>query len=180
MQTKDIELNRAIASYAPTWGHDATALAHLVLYQTGQAGPTVNNELLERTIVLAQEALDETSIDEPEPEPQATSWITFPSDRMLAARIRKALDRQYDFSGRGVCTLGQRLQELELIRRSWYVQRYARHKRNGCHAELKHPRTEYTVWYMADTGYELGVDVPKIVYDALFDLPKIDGMGRPQ
>ena len=178
--TTNEELKIAIDAYAPEWTGDATSLAHTVLYRAGLTGPTVNTDLLNRTVLLAQHAMIQAALDKPAETPAPTvPNITFPDDPMRAGRLRKALDRQYNYSERGICTLGQRLTELDLTRRSWYVQLYARHKRNGCYATLKKPRTDYTVWYTNADGNESGYDVPKIVFDALTDLPIQDPFGQP-
>ena len=176
LATRDVELNRVFASLAPTWTGDAVSLAHLALYQTGQAGPTVNIELLEHATVLAREALSErVTQNEPEPDP-APPGLTWPTSPMQAGRLRKSLARQYRRNDR-VATLGQFLSEIQPAYRREHIRKYARHKRNGCNAELSTPKHEYSIWYF-DAGREIGLDVPKIVFDALTDIPLRDALGR--
>lgn len=171
MHTADIELNCIIWPLAKTWTRDATSLAYLALFQSGQApSPTVDTELLERAVTLAEEALDEARETEtPEPAPRTT--FTMPMDPKLVGRTLKALARQCRWPDGRTMILGERLAETALVRKSEYVRRYARKKRNGCYAELSTPKHEYTVWYLDENGRESGYDVPKIVYDALPDLP---------
>ena len=98
--------------------------------------------------------------------------ITYPDNLMQAGRLRKALNEQYNFSV-GVRTLGERLAEIKPLYRHHYIRHYSPHKRNGCNALYDPPHHEYSVWYAQD-GQELGLDVPKIVFDAL-DLPTKEG-----
>jgi hypothetical protein len=88
---------------------------------------------------------------------------------MEQGRLDKALNRVYRFSC-STMSLGAFLDSKDLTRRSAYVRHYARKKRDCEYKKLANPKTEYTVWYL-ENGRELGMDVPKIVYDALVDLP---------
>ena len=91
-----------------------------------------------------------------------------PSDPMQAGRLRKALAKQYRFSDGVICSLGARILTRHLIRRSHYIRHYARKKRQGEYKRLSNPAHEYTVWHQEQAdGPELGLSVPKIVFDAL-------------
>lgn len=89
-----------------------------------------------------------------------------PLDKANAARLAGALGRRYRFGGRGIMTLGEFLVSTDLLHRHCYVRHYARHKRDGCYAELSTPAHEYSVWYLDENGRELGMDIPKMVYDS--------------
>jgi len=89
-----------------------------------------------------------------------------PSDRMQAGRLKSALAKVYNFSGT-VCTLGERIIAIRPVRRSHYIRHYATKKRDGCNALLKTSQHQYTLWYYGPGMCESGIDVPKIVYDAL-------------
>jgi len=92
-------------------------------------------------------------------------------DRANAARLKAALAKRYRFT-EGIMTLGQFLAGKHLCYRSHYIRHYARHKRQGCYAKLATPAHEYSVRYETDDGHELGMDVPKLVYDSYSDLPE--------
>jgi len=96
--------------------------------------------------------------------------LVVPSDKMQAGRLRKALEKQYNFNGT-ICSLGARIIAMHPIRRSHYIRHYATKKRNGCYARLTNPKHEYTIWYLGPGIRESGIDVPKIVFDALPHLP---------
>lgn len=80
------------------------------------------------------------------------------------ARRQKALNRLYNFSG-SIMTLGEYINSKTIVRKSEYVRTHETHRRELEYKELSKPKTEYTLWYM-DNGRELGIDVPKLVYDA--------------
>jgi hypothetical protein len=88
-----------------------------------------------------------------------------PRDR---GRLDKALDRRFSFWLDGIMSLRLWLyiHEAELTHKSRHERKYATKKRRGCYAELKRPKTEYTVW----AGDQNGVQIAKIVWDVL-DLP---------
>ena len=86
-------------------------------------------------------------------------------ERMNIGKLKKCLDREYRFSS-GVMTLGQHFELYPPIYKTLKYQKYASKKRNGCYAELKTPKPIYTLWKEND----LGIDVPKMVFD-YFDVP---------
>lgn len=85
---------------------------------------------------------------------------------MQMGRLNKALNRRYSFD-RGVMTLRRWLETSDLTHKTHTIRRFALHKTQGSYNKLKTPKHEYTVW-QGDSG----LLVPKIVYDALTDLPE--------
>lgn len=81
------------------------------------------------------------------------------------ARLDKCLDRQYNFDGE-VMTLRDYLTSAPLTHKTTYTRTRSTRKTNGQYPKLKRPVTTHTAW----VG-ESGVEVPKLVYDAL-DLPQ--------
>lgn len=77
-------------------------------------------------------------------------------------RLRKCLSREYRFEDLGVMSLGLFLQKRPPETKGTYTREYANIKRNGCYAKLAKPKTTYSVWWGKS-----GMDVPKIVWDAL-------------
>ena len=89
---------------------------------------------------------------------------------MQRGRLDKALGRVFRFSS-GIMSLGEYLEEQTLIGKSAYTRHYALKKgRNLCYDKLAKPKTHHTALYMKD-GREWGIEIPKIVYDALVNLP---------
>ena len=175
--TTNEELKRALTAFAPEWDGDATSLAHTVLYRAGLTGPTVNTDLLNRTVLLAQHAMIQAALDKPAETPAPTvPNITFPDDPMRAGRLRKVLDKLYRYDDR-VATLEAFLSEIKPTHRRDHLRKYARRKRQGCYAELTTPKHEYSVWYWNGKA-EVGFEIPKIVFDALTTLPIRDPLGR--
>lgn len=80
-------------------------------------------------------------------------------------RLNKCLDRRYRFDS-GTMSLHQWLQSQELTHKTQHTREYALYKRNGCHKKLKEPKTHYSV-YVGESG----IEIPKIVWDAL-NLPE--------
>lgn len=80
------------------------------------------------------------------------------------ARRQKALNRLFNFDGK-IMTLGQYINSKTIVRKSEYTRTHENHKRDCMYRELAQPKKEYTLWYM-DNGRELGIDVPKLVYDS--------------
>jgi hypothetical protein len=78
------------------------------------------------------------------------------------ARLQKALNKKYNFSGT-ISTLGNYILSQEWTHKTATIQEYANKKRNGCYAKLKTPKTNFTIW-REDGG---GILVPKIVWDTL-------------
>ena len=95
-----------------------------------------------------------------------TSFVV-PSDPMQAGRLRKALAKVYRFSDGTTCTLGARILACRPVRKSHYIRHYARKKRQGEYKRLSAPAHEFTLWYSGLDSRESGIDVPKIVFDAL-------------
>jgi len=160
---------------------DPVWLAHQALHDLGD-GPIVRIDRVEHATAIARLALEMLAKAKPtEPGTTPTQQAvlgdavpigpkyTVPFDRKSLGRLLKVLEKRYSFDGH-VMTLRERLQELDLTRRSEYIRRYASKKRNGYNAELASPKHEYTVWYQSGER-ERGIDVPKIVYDALQGLP---------
>lgn len=177
----DYKLIEAICQLAPTWTGGAEQFAHWALHKAGlSTGPTVKTALVEHATTFTQAALEardrkpETSASvqsRGKPTPTAPACLTVPADPMQAGRLHKVLAHVYRF-GTGVMSLGEFLESIEPTRRSEYVRRYARKKRNGYNKKLATPKHEYRVWYQDENGQEAGIDVPKVVYDALpADLP---------
>lgn len=77
----------------------------------------------------------------------------------------KALNRLFNFDGK-IMTLGQYIASKTIVRKSVYVRTHEYHKRDGCYRELTTPKSEYTLWYISESGQELGIDVPKLVYES--------------
>ena len=98
--------------------------------------------------------------------------IRMPDGPMERGRLEKALGRQYNWAdfGAGVMTLGAFLRARKPVLKSYSWREYASKKREGVYKRLATPKAEYTVWFDADRKGG-GIDVPKIVYDAL-DLPE--------
>jgi len=78
-------------------------------------------------------------------------------------RLEKCLLHKHIFNS-GITTLGQWLENHrgELTHKSKQERVYSSKKRKGCYEELAKPVTEYTVWIG-----RTGIDVPKMVYDAI-------------
>ncbi|MBN2003926.1 MAG: hypothetical protein JXA21_11270 [Anaerolineae bacterium] len=89
------------------------------------------------------------------------------------ARLEAALAREYNFGDDGVMPLRAYLERKrgEWTHKTRTVRRYGYHRVHLEYRELRHPRTEYSIWRGSQ-----GIDVPKLVYDAL-DLPEV-GDGR--
>ena len=96
-----------------------------------------------------------------------TAHFTTPQDPMQAGRLRKALARQYRFSDGTIRSLGARILACPPVRRSHYIRHYARRKRQGEYKRLSTPAHEFCLWYRGPGIRESGIDVPKIVFDAL-------------
>lgn len=86
------------------------------------------------------------------------------TNELNEARRQKALDRLYNFSGR-VMTLGAFLGTVTITKKTVWVQEYSSKKICLEYKKIT-PRSHYTVWYLED-GKEVGIDVPKLVFDAI-------------
>ena len=170
---EETELNQVIWSLAPTWRAGAHNLGWQALEETGRTDPYPARELLDRVTVLAREAIDETQADlRARAARPATLTFTIPMDPKIMGRLCKALDRRFMCSDNKVRTLRQRLEQRTPLHKKEYIRHYARHKRDGCNAKLAAPKHEYTVWYLDDDGRDFGIGVPKLVFDALEDVPE--------
>jgi hypothetical protein len=78
------------------------------------------------------------------------------------------LAKKYNFGSDGIMTLGDFLKTKQLTHKSSETRN---HETRRVHFEYRPcaDKTTYTLWY-AEKGREVGVDVPKAVYD-LYDLP---------
>ena len=173
LHTKRDAAIKAMHQLAPTWKGDATALALHVLRIAGiirgQMGDPRCIAPATEWARVALECAETQRAAEDNGDP--LKGYTLPGDVMLAGRIRKALARRYRFwEPYGTMALGDFLAAVTPTRRSVYVRHYASKKRNMCYAKLQTPKREYTVYYSDDTG-EHGLDVPKIIYDAMDHLP---------
>ena len=86
------------------------------------------------------------------------------NNELNEARRVKALATVYNFSGK-IMTLGDYINSKTIVRKSTFVREYENHKRDMYYHKLAAPKTEYTLWYI-DNGRELGIDVPKLVYES--------------
>jgi len=185
LEGKDFDVLALAYRYGAEWAGDPIGLAHKVLYELAPS-PTVRIDVLERATAICALALEmlakakpyepspwdardpaPAAQPEPDPTPAPFSW---PDNPIQAGRLRKVLAHTYSFSGE-VAALGEYLAAHELTSRWHYVRHYARHKRDGCNAKLQTPKHEYTIHYRNGNGCDWGIDVPKIVYDALPHLP---------
>jgi hypothetical protein len=87
-----------------------------------------------------------------------------PFERANAARLQKALDRQYHFAA-SVMTLGEWIRRTPLTHKRIWVQEYSDHRINYEYAKYDPPKVHYMLC-LGDAEWQ----VPKIVYDSL-DLP---------
>ena len=94
-----------------------------------------------------------------------------PDSPALRGRLQKCLDRQYNFTswGMSIMSLGDFIHAKAPVLKSYCYRELTTHKRNGTYRQLATPKAEYTIWFTPDR--KEGLDVPKIVYDAL-DLPE--------
>lgn len=102
-------------------------------------------------------------------------------DELNEARRIKALNKVFNFDGQ-VMTLGQYINSKKIVRKSEYTRTHEMHRRNLEYKELATPKKEYTLWY-TDNGRELGIDVPKLVYEAFTVQPApvlVEGEGAAQ
>lgn len=89
-----------------------------------------------------------------------------------AGRLNKALAKKFRFDC-GVMTLGQYLERFRWDYRFHYIRKLSRKKRQGSYTRLKTPAHEYSLWRTDDQGQQVGIDVPKLVYDHAYGhLPK--------
>lgn len=93
----------------------------------------------------------------------------------LSLAERESLDRAlnsiFEFDV-GVMPLREYLARFDFHRKSRFVRQYSRKRYRLEYKRLKHPVIEYTLWHLVD-GKELGVKVPKIVWNAVPDVPEI-------
>lgn len=90
---------------------------------------------------------------------------------MQEARLKKALDTLHNYTfDAGVMTLREFLDMHHIIRLTATTRNHETKRRELEYKPLSKPVTEYTVWY-TDADRELGIDIPKVVYDYL-NLPK--------
>lgn len=88
-------------------------------------------------------------------------------DRANAARLEKALNKQWNFSA-GIMTMREYLQLRNPIGKHVSYQEYASKKRNGEYKKLTKPKAIY----QADFGDNTSVEVGKLIFDWL-DVPDI-------
>jgi len=175
MHTKDVELNRIIWSLAPTWDGIAHNLGWRALQETGQTDPYPDRELIDRATALAREAIDETQADLRARATQpCTLTFTIPMDPKIMGRLAKALDRRFTCSDGHVRTLRQRLEHRTPLYKKEHIRHYTTKRVHLEYKRLKTPKHEYAVWYMDDDGRKFGINVPKLVYTALQDVPERD------
>ena len=94
---------------------------------------------------------------------------TVPDDPMRAGRLRSALAKCYNFEGIGVMTLADYIDRFGVCK-SAYTREYSSRKVDMCYKRLATPKREYTIWHTDPRWTLVGIDVPKIVYDA-YPLP---------
>ena len=61
-------------------------------------------------------------------------------------RLNKQLDQKFIYSGK-IMSRREYLESKDITRVSATERKYSKNKINGCYAELKKPRIEYTAWY---------------------------------
>ena len=86
------------------------------------------------------------------------------------ARRQKALRRLYRFDGQ-VMTLGEFIASKKITHATAHTRTHENHRRELEYKELAKPITEYTLWYK-NGERELGIDVPKLVYDFIIQQSK--------
>jgi len=85
-------------------------------------------------------------------------------------KLERCLNKLYDFGYKdeGVMTLGQFLKKHHPIQKSISVQEYSEHRIHLEYVKLEKPKTDYMLWL--DDRH--GINVPKLVYDMLENVPE--------
>ena len=86
-------------------------------------------------------------------------------DVLNEGKLNKALDREYNFSGK-VMRLRDYLMFETVTSKKTYITNTSKKKVQGCYQETK-DTYKYCIWFDDNTG----LDVPKMVYDT-YDVPE--------
>ena len=155
-----------------TEGHGLRTFYYVRLWEEGNDQGEVHAPSLEQAFELATEQAKKIllgSLDKPEPEkPTGVHISYFGLSPMQVGRLDKALTRVFRFK-LGTMSLGDYLQQVK----GWdwkttTTRTHANKRTNLEYKQLKNPKTTYTIWHK--DGW--GTDIPKIVYDALAEIPE--------
>ena len=152
------------------------ATHHIRLWQEGDDKGEVEASTLSEALALAVELSQRLLFPEHkpprEPEKQPLNIVYAQLTAMEIGRLNKALKRVYRFD-LGTMSLSLYLHRLTFHRKSQQTRYYSRKRYCLEYKKLAQPLTDYTLWHLDDDGLELGTEVPKIVFDALPDIPEI-------
>ena len=103
--------------------------------------------------------------------------FTYPDQPMQRGRLQKCLDTKYNWGHDrgGIMTLGEYLVAHPPVAKRKAIREYSNTRVHLAYVKLRTPKVEYTVILDADT--HRGIDVPKVVYDALASVPEWEPIG---